>query len=525
MVDFKQANVFDLTHTRSFTCEMGQLVPSMLLEVIPGDTIECSSEIFSRLQALIAPAFQHINQYLHVFYVPKRILFDKWEDYISGGFEGDDNTPWPYMVAPEGGYAIGSLADYLGLQVGVAGYKHSALPFRAYAKVINDWFRDQNVQEMLPLSKGSGLDTTTNTSLINRCWEKDYYTSCLPWVNRGGEEVYLPIGTTAPVAIYGNGKGLGLTDGTNDLGVYRDGNASALNVKTGGFNQNVGTAGNSGTNGAVPNVLGLVSDASKSGIVGVADLSASTATPIPTVRKAFQLNNYLNALAQGGVRYNEFMANIYGMNIGDGRIQRSEYIYGGKSPVMISPVEQNSATSDVSPQGHLAGRADSLSSTSHRTKTIPEEGYLIGLYSMMPRTIYHQGVQKLWTRESRYDHFNPYFVHLGPQEVKNREIYVQGTDDDNEPFGYRNIYDEYRHQPSTVHGQFRPGGNLDFYTQARSFDSLPQLNDDFVTCTPSNRIFAVTEGVDTHIECQVLHHIKALRQLPAVGYGGLIDHR
>lgn len=527
---FNKTNVFDLTHEHSLTCEMGYLVPSMLMEVVPGDTFRVASDIFVRLQAMIVPAFQRVDVFQHFFYVPKRILFDDWEKYITGGFDGKDTTVWPNMTSPSGGYAVGSLADYLGLPIGVAGFTHSAGPFRAYAKIINDWYRDENNQSMLALSTSAGADSTTNTDLIRRCWEKDYFTSALPWPQRG-DQVNLPLGTEAPVL--GTGKALGLYDGTNETGhryaLYRDSTVSAINAKTAGFNSAAGSAADSGSNATNNVSLGVVPDGVRSGLK--ADLTGATAATINDLRVAFQIQKYMEKTARGGARLVEWTLSMFGVRVPDARLQRAEYLGGGRSPVMIYPVEQTSSTDSTSPQGHLAGRADSAQRSMAFTKTFTEEGYVIGLISIMPRTLYSQGLQRLWSRETRYDHYVPVFAHLGEQEIKNKEIYTQGpsvVDSDGNAydelaFGYIPRFNELRHIPSSLHGQFRAGQTLEHYTQGRSFANLPQQGSTFVECNPSNRIFAVTSGVD-HCEVQVLHHVKALRPLPKHGTPGLIDH-
>lgn len=527
---FNKSNRFDLTHERLQTMEMGKLYPNMLMEVVPGDIFDVKSESFCRFEAMIAPQLSRIDMFQYYFYVPYRILFDNWEKYITGGFDGKDETVKPYMMSPaDGGYKVGSLADYFGIPLNVPNLKHSALPFRAMQKIFMDWFANENLMDIVEPSLADGLDTTTNTELYYKCWEKDFYTSSFPTPQRGPAS-YLPIGTSAPVI--GNGMTIGLTDGVDNKGLtYSDldsyGTVDAQNSK---YGTPTGTTGVVATQGSSHRTLGLTTDPTKSGIW--TDLTKATALPVTQVRVAFQIQRFLEKNMRGAARLVEWTLSHFGVRIPDGRLQRSEYLGGRRSPVVVSAVEQTSATVDnETPQGNLAGRGVSLGRITGFKKSFVEQGVVIGLCCFMPRTMYSQGLHRMWSRDTRYEEYLPVFAHLGEQEIKNKEIFAQGIDIkddagnvvDDQTFGYIDRFSELRHLPSTVHGLFRPGESLNYWTLCRQFDSLPKLNSDFVKADPSNRIFAVTDLVD-HIEAQFLHHITAIRPLPKYGTPGLIDH-
>lgn len=531
---FNKSNSFDLTHEVMATYEMGYLYPNMLMEVVPGDTFQDVTESTSRFEAMIAPQMSRIDKYQYFFYVPYRVLFADWEKYITGGLDGQDTTVKPFMVSPSGGYAIGSLADHLGVPTGVAGLKHSALPFRMYAKIMNDWFFDENLDTMFTENTSSGADATTNTTLQKKRWEKDYFTNSLPTPQRGGSS-YLPLGTSAPTTINGNGalKLAGVaSDGTVYNGVWlAGGEHTRQRDQVGSIGVTNATYSYRTLKDSTPIGVSQNQPYGNSGLVGVTDLTSATAVTVNQMRVAFQVQKFMEKNMRGGARLVEWTLSHFGVRIPDGRLQRSEYLSGSRYPVSIAPVEQTSSTDSTSPQGNLAGRGVEGVNTCGFRKSFVEQGLVMGLVCYLPRTMYCQGLQRLWSRETRYDEYIPVFAHLGEQEVKNKEIYAQGSSVvdsdgnvvDEQTFGYQDRFNEFRHIPSSVHGQLRPGGSLNYWSLARQFNSLPQLSSSFVESDPSNRIFAVTSGVD-HITAHFLHHVKAIRPIPKFGNPGLIDH-
>lgn len=514
---FNKRNWFNLDHDHKTTLDMGQLVPLPPIEVMPGDTFVMDQAFFSRLEAMIAPAYADISLYVYNVFVPYRILCEEkdWEDFYTGGENGNSTLVFPYMVAPSGGYAVGSLADHLGIKPGIAGFRHSAMPFRAYAKIYNDWFRNQNFVSELAMSTAMGLDSTTNTTLQNKMWEKDYFTGALPWTQRGSSAV-VPAG-----AVVGTGKSLGLTDGTNGFGL----NSRAVSgyngfayVNGNAYGQDVGTSISGETPVFAPKAVGVTTDPTKSGMV-------TSPITINTLRWAFQVQKFLETQARGGARMVETVLSHFGVRIPDARLQRSEMIGAAHMRVMISPVEQTSSTDSTSPQGNLAGRGV-LNQGMRRVKhSFVEPGLVMTLVSFMPRTEYSQGLHRLWFHQDRYDFPWPVFSHTGEQEVMKGELYLTNSDTTNrEVFGYNDRYAEYRHIPSSTSGLMRPDQSLGYWTLARQFASMPALNSNFVTADPSKRIFAVTLQSVPCITLFYKNRCRALRPLPKYGYPGLIDH-
>lgn len=481
---FSKRNVFDLSHERKLSCDMGSLIPILCEEVMPGDTFKLSTDILVRLAPMLAPMMAQVNVYTHYFFVPNRLIWDGWEDFITGGPNGDNADVPPFTVLrttdPDGGPAIGTLADYFGVPLN-KDIKVSVLPFRAYGLIWNEWFRDQNLQTPVTIQKTSGEDTWegTNRYLLNRTWEKDYFTSALPWPQRG---------TTPAIPLQGN----------------------AL-VKTVDGRQVFVPNGTAGA--AVGSVLG--SDQNLQVM-----LSEGTMPDIATLRQGFQIQKWMERNARAGARYIESILAHFGVKSSDARLQRPEFLGGGKSPVVVSEVLQTSETGATSPLATMAGHGFSAQRSHEFEKSFEEHGLVIGLLSIVPRTNYSQGIPKMWLRETRYDYYWPEFAHLGEQPIRGMEIYYANGASDVEVFGYQGRYDEYRRRESSIHGLFRT--DLNFWHLGREFSSYPPLNSDFVKCQPSKRVFAVPSEPACLV--QLAHNIQAVRPMPLVGEPGLSDH-
>lgn len=500
MRKFASKNIFNLSHENKLTCDMGKLVPFYLEEILPGDSFKVSSQLIVRLAPLVAPMMHQVDVFTHFFFVPNRLVYKDWEEFITGGQDGASTAVCPTVTSPSGGFAIGSLADYLGVPTGVAGLSCLALPFRAYAKIYNDWYRDETLMDEVTISMNSGADSTTNTDLLTRCWKKDYFTSALPFAQRG-DPVYLPLGSSAPVVTNSSLTRINIANGGNP-GV-------AANINAVVVQNSIGLNGQSIADGTDTNLR--------------ADLSQATAATVNDIRAAFQVQRWMEKNARAGYRYVEQILSHFGVRSSDARLQRAEFLGGGRSPIIVTEVLQTSQTDGTSPQGNMAGHGFSAHVSHSFTKTFEEHGYVIGILSIMPKANYQQGLARMWNRRSRTDWYWPVFSHLGEQAVLNKELYAQGTDDDNGIFGYQGRYDEYRRHYSQVHGQFRD--TLDYWHMGRVFSELPTLNANFVKCDPTTRVFAVqSASVNDHCWIQIYNNVKAVRPVPKYSDPGYVDH-
>lgn len=490
-------NLFDLTHSRKLSMKMGKLVPIMLEEVIPGDKFINQTEIMMRLAPMLAPVMHPINVWTHFFFVPTRLLWDYWQDFITGGTDGDLAPVPPYIQITDtnkADFQNGGLADYFGIPTVPAvtvvnDPAISALPFKAYQMIYNEYFRDQNLQDpidFMPQSSGAipeGAHQQSLLALRDRCWEKDYFTSCLPWAQRGGD-VTMPFEPQ-----------------------YLDQSEIKL-TSSGGADPNLGD---------LKNAIGGVLQDAASNAARIENLDDGAGVTINDLRLAVRIQEWLEKNARGGARYIEQILSHFGVKSSDARLQRPEYLGGGIQPVVVSEVLQTVGNDTAGYEGFtgsMFGHGISLGQSNRFKRSFEEHGYVIGIMSVLPRTAYQQGIERLWRRTDKFDYYWPEFASIGEQEVKIAEIYAayNGADTNDQLFGYQQRYAEYKYRPSTVHGEFRD--SLDYWHMGRKFSNYPALNEAFVTADPTKRIFAV-EGADVEdLYVQVINKLKAVRPMP-----------
>ena len=505
-----QTNTFDLSHDRKFSGKIGELMPISVMEVVPGDKFNIKATNMTRFAPLITPIMHKASVYCHFFFVPNRILWPNWENFISGGEDGlaDPTFPTVDLSIPTQ-YGVQTLADYLGLPTGNQLTDVSALPFAAYQKIYQDYYRDENLITKTDVSVSDGtqsaIDTIELASMKKRAWQHDYFTSALPWTQRGPEAT-IPLGSTAPIQYVSGGDNIFKETNTGAVisSATFDG-VSALNTNAGGRLQ-----------ASLPsnNVLSLDNSLSLE-----ADLSTATASSINDLRRAFRLQEWLERNARGGARYIEIITAHFGVRSSDARLQRPEFLGGSSTPITISEVLQTSANaSEPTPQGNMAGHGVSVGSSNYVSYRAEEHGYIIGIMSVMPKTAYQQGVPKHWKKLDKFDYYWPSFANIGEQPIYNEELYHENTSRDQEVFGYTPRYAEYKYIPSTVHGTFRT--SLNFWHMGRIFDATdkPVLNADFIECdaTEVDRVFNVPEGSE-HLYVYLHNEVKATRLMPYFG--------
>ncbi|WNK13479.1 MAG: major capsid protein [Microvirus sp.] len=504
----KRRSKFSLSHHKLFTCDMGELIPCALTEVLPGDTFQHSTSALVRVSPLLAPVMHPVDVRIHHFFVPHRLVWEDWEKFITGGPDGMDASVFPtitmtYSGDTTGSGILGQLGDYLGVPTGQDGLEVSALPFRAYSMIFNEFYRDQDLIDPLVIDKTSGADTTTNVALQNIAWEKDYFTSARPWTQKG-PEVVIPLQGSAPVL--GIGK-LNPNWPSNNVPVYESDNTGSVYASA----AQMSASGN--------DTEFYVERGDLNGVnyfPGIrADLSNVTAANINDLRLAFALQRYEEARARYGSRYTEYLAYL-GVRSSDARLQRPEYLGGGKQTIQFSEVLQNAPTTDGDDSvgvGNIRGHGLGALRSNRYRRFFEEHGYVISLFSVRPRTMYVQGLSRTWNRRTKEDFWQKELEHIGQQEVLNKELYAQHANPTG-VFGYQDRYDEYRRAESWVSGEFRDT-ELDFWHMARLFAADPALNASFVRANPTKRINAIQ--TEDALWVMTNHSIQARRQLSKTG--------
>ena len=496
---------FDRSHGHKTTFDAGFLVPILLDEALPGDTFNVNMTGFARLSTPIYPIMDNMFMDTFFFAVPYRLVWDNWQKFNGEQKNPGDSTDFviPQMVSPAGGYNVGSIHDYMGLPTGIPNLSHSALWHRAYNLIWNEWFRDQNLQPSLDVPTGDGPDTEDMYTLARRGKRHDYFTSCLPWPQKG-PGVSIPLGTTAPVV--GNGSPALFNDGTNNWG---------LSVNAG---SDVLLGGRTGPDAS------LKYAAANTGLI--ADLSSATAATINSLRQAFQIQKIYERDARGGTRYLELLKSHFQVTSPDFRLQRPEYLGGGSSPINISPVPQTSQTDATSPQGNLAAMGTALLKRHGFTQSFTEHCLIIGLACVRADLTYQQGLNRMWSRKTRFDHYWPALAHIGEQAVLQKEIFANGIPaDDEKVFGYQERFAEYRYKPSIITGEFRStyAQSLDSWHLSQEFTNAPVLDSAFIEENPPvDRIIAVMNS--PHFLFDAHFQMRCARPMPIYGVPGLIDH-
>ena len=551
-----QKSVFNLSHNVKLTCDMGQLIPFLCEECVPGDYWKFSNEMVVRFQPMVAPILHEVNIRTFYFFVPTRLLWKDWSDFITGGVDGDFEASLPLWRPKAGtGTAVGTLWDYFSFPVGVVpddDHLPLIFPLSAYIRIFIDYFRDENIDTMYDdkffeenfYNKSGIIESTDDVMPLNIRWRKDYFTSALPWQQRGTSPA-LPLTGTASVLFdnldWPNNFVTAYWPAAANIPGFEDALTTGLTT----YQRRTEFAGAPSVRSRGLDVVYVNEDTNYSddarvgpgGMVGIhpsqftdylsehnhIDVSGLVSVDINDLRLAFQIQKWMERNARAGARYTEFLRAHFGVSPRDDRLQRPEYLGGSVSPVIISEVLQTSATDAGSPQGTMAGHGLGVSKTFVGKYHVQEFGYIMGIMAVVPKPGYMQGINRQWLRRSRYDFYFREFANLSEQAIETAEIYCTDDAEQNKTiFGFNGRYQEMRFKENRVCGEFRT--ELDYWHLARKFDNAPKLNSDFIQIKPeyTKRIFAVQNRAGCLVEVGNL--LKVARPLPYVAEPGLIDH-
>ena len=563
---------FDRSSSVKTTFNTGDIVPFFLEEVLPGDTFNVKTSKVVRMQTLLTPLMDNLYLDTYYFFVPNRLVWQHWKEFCGENTESawipETEYAMPQITSPaDTGWEVGTIADYFGIPTGVANLSVSALPFRAYALIMNEWFRDENLQDPLvvPVDDATvaGVNSATFVTDVAKGGKPykaakyhDYFTSALPAPQKG-PDVSIPVSLGSELPVYGTGDPLYLTDGNftypflsvgQSLGsvsmtgtaiansgatgskvgdIYSNGNAFYSEANSGG-----GSANWKGKVMGVPTkekmdslaVPGLVG----SGLVAVYDGAVSVAT-INQLRLAFQIQKFYERQARGGSRYTEVIRSFFGVTSPDARLQRPEYLGGNRVPININQVIQQSGTeSATTPQGTVVGMSQTTDTNSDFTKSFTEHGFIIGVMVARYDHTYQQGLDRLWSRKDKFDFYWPVFANIGEQAIKNKELYAQGTAEDDEVFGYQEAWAEYRYKPNRVTGEMRSSyaQSLDVWHLADDYSKLPSLSAEWIQEDSStvNRVLAASDNLAAQFFADIYVKNLCTRPMPMFSIPGLIDH-
>lgn len=536
LFDKPKKNKFDLSHEVKMSSKMGYLYPCFIQEVIPGDSYRVETQGLHRLSPLLAPPMQRIDWKVDYFYVPYRLVWSEWKDFITGGEDGTELPSFPRVEVnttfKNNHLSKGSLADYMGVPItlptdsvfdstGTSGNTNnqhlSLLYFRAYQLIWHEYFRDQNVGAEYTQFVSSGIVSNTTDieeqfTLRRSNWEKDYFTSALPFLQRGAE-ITLPLGATADVE-WKEGQTQYLTKLRKEDGNFLLG-YSEIDVlnNPGGIGGKVGSYSLKARDTLGTSYINLNLDGSENYQV---DLSTATSATINELRKATALQRWLELMARGGSRYREQIHTLFGERIPDYTVQVPQHLGGGKVPIMMSEViaqAQESATSER-PLGSLGGHGIGVFDNIGFTQSFDEHGVILGVCRTIPKNnVYKQGLSRFFQKFDKFDHYFPQFANLGEQEIYNKEIYIKGNaTTDDAVFGYQQRYAEYKYACSRIAGDFRD--TLNYWELSREFTDYPVLNQSFIECNPDDRIFAITDANEDKIWSSLYHKVDAIRPIP-----------